>query len=79
VNNETDLDLTGIHVLRIAFFQLLSDIENYVRTLPDSDTPLASLSEMRDDLEKLVQKMDALEPGFDRIAERSSTCSYTAI
>ncbi|KAI0032877.1 putative peripheral membrane protein [Vararia minispora EC-137] len=54
------------HVMHV-----LSDLETYVQTVEDSDIALASLREIRANLEKLVQRMDALESGFDRIAERS--------
>ena len=50
---------------------VLSDLETYAQTAEDGETALASLREIRVNLEKLVQKMDALESGFDRIAERS--------
>lgn len=50
---------------------VLSDLETYVETLPDGALAVASLREIKANLDKLVQKMDALESGFDRIAERS--------
>ncbi|KZV76457.1 hypothetical protein PENSPDRAFT_741294 [Peniophora sp. CONT] len=53
------------------FMRVLSDLEAYVETLPDGSLALASLREIKTNLDKLVQKMDALESGFDRIAERS--------
>ncbi|KAI0319256.1 putative peripheral membrane protein [Amylostereum chailletii] len=54
-----------------AFFNMLTDLEDYVRNLRDGDTALESVREIRANVEKLVQKMDSLEPAFDRIAERS--------
>ena len=51
--------------------RVLSDLELYVETLPDGALALASLREIKANLDKLVQKMDSLESGFDRIAERS--------
>ncbi|KAI6044039.1 putative peripheral membrane protein [Pisolithus marmoratus] len=55
-----------------AFFNLLQNMEEFARSSP-SPALLASVQEARLTLEKHVQKMDNLEPGFDRIAERSLT------
>lgn len=53
-----------------AFFKVLQDLEEFARSSP-SPAVLASVQEARQALEKHVQKMDNLESGFDRIAERS--------
>ncbi|KAH0835892.1 hypothetical protein J3R83DRAFT_9785 [Lanmaoa asiatica] len=53
-----------------AFLQVVHDLEEYARASSDSAV-LNSVQEARFALEKLVQKMDNLEAGFDRIAERS--------
>lgn len=53
-----------------AFFKVLQDLEEFARSSP-SPAVLASVQEARLALEKHVQKMDNLESGFDRIAERS--------
>lgn len=53
-----------------AFLQVVQDLEEYARTNSDPAL-LGSVQEARFALEKLVQKMDNLEAGFDRIAERS--------
>lgn len=49
---------------------VLDDLENASRTANDL-VALAAVRECRAALEKLVVKMDSLESGFDRIAERS--------
>ncbi|KAF8137319.1 putative peripheral membrane protein [Boletus edulis] len=53
-----------------AFLSVVHDVEEYARSSSDPAI-LDSVQETRFALEKLVQKMDNLEPGFDRIAERS--------
>lgn len=53
-----------------AFLQVVHNLEEYARGSPDLAV-LNSVQEARFALEKLVQKMDNLEAGFDRIAERS--------
>lgn len=53
-----------------AFLQVVHDLEEYARASSNSAI-LDSVQETRSTLEKLVQKMDNLEAGFDRIAERS--------
>ncbi|KAJ7909637.1 putative peripheral membrane protein [Mycena leptocephala] len=50
--------------------RVLDDLENASRTANDL-VALAAVRECRAALEKLVVKMDSLESGFDRIAERS--------
>lgn len=49
---------------------VLDDLEHFAR---DSSNPIAltSVQDARAGLEKLIVKMDSLESGFDRIAERS--------
>ncbi|KAJ7185219.1 putative peripheral membrane protein [Mycena filopes] len=49
---------------------VLDDLENASRTANDL-VALAAVRECRASLDKLVVKMDSLESGFDRIAERS--------
>ncbi|TFY68709.1 hypothetical protein EVG20_g3446 [Dentipellis fragilis] len=51
--------------------KVLKDLEQYAETLDDGDGALRAIRETRNNLEKLISKMDALESGFDRIAERS--------
>ncbi|KAJ7231272.1 putative peripheral membrane protein [Mycena haematopus] len=50
--------------------RVLDDLENASRTANDL-VALAAVRECRAALDKLVVKMDSLESGFDRIAERS--------
>ncbi|KAJ6624249.1 putative peripheral membrane protein [Mycena sp. CBHHK59/15] len=50
--------------------RVLDDLENASRTSNDL-IALAAVRECRAALEKLIVKMDSLESGFDRIAERS--------
>ncbi|KAG6335512.1 hypothetical protein ID866_3584 [Astraeus odoratus] len=52
------------------FFKTLEELEEFAKSRPDP-AALTSVQEARTALEKLVQKMDNLESGFDRIAERS--------
>ncbi|KAJ7635147.1 putative peripheral membrane protein [Roridomyces roridus] len=49
---------------------VLDDLDSAARVAND-DVALAAVQECRASLEKLVLKMDSLESGFDRIAERS--------
>ncbi|KAI0346465.1 putative peripheral membrane protein [Trametopsis cervina] len=49
---------------------VLHDLEHFCRE-SSHDVALASVREARVGLDKLIQKMDGLEAGFDRIAERS--------
>jgi autophagy-related protein 11 len=48
----------------------LDELESYART-SDAPTAIKSVQECRASLEKLISKMDKLELGFDKIAERS--------
>ncbi|OCH89638.1 hypothetical protein OBBRIDRAFT_794051 [Obba rivulosa] len=50
--------------------QILGDLEHFANSSQDS-AALSSVQEARAGLEKLIGKMDSLEAGFDRIAERS--------
>lgn len=51
--------------------RVLEDLERYVQSLGDNDVALINIRETRTNLQRLVDRMDALESGFDRIAERS--------
>ncbi|EAU89419.2 hypothetical protein CC1G_07645 [Coprinopsis cinerea okayama7 len=53
-----------------AFLRILDDLEIYARAKPDS-IALSTVLESRESLQKLVAKMDNLEVGFDKIAEKS--------
>ncbi|KIM47021.1 hypothetical protein M413DRAFT_267979 [Hebeloma cylindrosporum] len=53
------------HVLHV-----LDELESYART-SDAPTAAKAIAECRASLEKLISKMDNLELGFDKIAERS--------
>ena len=50
---------------------ILDDLERYARAKPDS-IALDTIHECRDNLHRLILKMDNLETGFDKIAEKSS-------
>lgn len=50
--------------------RVLDDLDHFARESPDP-AALTSVNDVRTGLEKLVSKMDNLEAGFDRIAERS--------
>ncbi|KAG6828174.1 hypothetical protein H0H92_008905 [Tricholoma furcatifolium] len=51
--------------------RVFDDLDSYAQTSSDA-TSLRAVRECRAALDKLVAKMDGLEAGFDRIAERSS-------
>ncbi|KAI0298723.1 putative peripheral membrane protein [Multifurca ochricompacta] len=51
--------------------RVIEDLEQYAQSLKDNDVALANIRETRASLQRLVNKMDSLESGFDRIAERS--------
>ena len=57
--------------LQTDLLRILEDLERYAQSLKDNDVALANVRETRANLQRLVDKMDALEVGFDRIAERS--------
>jgi len=48
----------------------LGDLENFAKSTGDA-AATSSVREARLSLEKLIGKMDGIESGFDRIAERS--------
>ena len=50
--------------------RVLDDLERFAREAQSPDA-LESIREARAGIEKLINKMDTLEAGFDRIAERS--------
>lgn len=50
--------------------QVLTDLETYARS-SSNPAAMSSVQEARTAMEKLITKMDNLETGFDRIAERS--------
>jgi autophagy-related protein 11 len=50
--------------------QVLSDLESWARSSSDP-VAMGSVQEARSAVDKLIAKMDNLEAGFDRIAERS--------
>lgn len=52
--------------------QVLDDLEVYAQTrMTKTPAALNAVRDCRSSLEKLISKMDTLETGFDRIAERS--------
>ena len=57
---------------------VLDDLENYVRSSNDT-IGLQAVQESRIAMEKLIVKMDNLESGFDKIAERSRGLLYLYI
>ncbi|KAI0370493.1 hypothetical protein BV20DRAFT_1018587 [Pilatotrama ljubarskyi] len=52
------------------FLRVLDDLEHFAQQSQDS-AALDSITEARSKLDRLIEKMDSLESGFDRIAERS--------
>jgi autophagy-related protein 11 len=54
----------------LGLFRVLDDLEEFARSSNDH-AALGAVKESRGALEKLVHRMDSLESGFDRIAERS--------
>jgi hypothetical protein len=63
--------------LRLDLLRVLEDLERFAQSLRDNDVALNSIREIRTNLQRLVDRMDALESGFDRIAERSCMSSNT--
>ena len=57
----------------LALLRVFDDLDQY-----GSQDPLAlgAVRECRTALDKLVGKMDSLESGFDKIAERSRKCLH---
>lgn len=62
--------LTPHVAVLLGLLRVLDDLEDVSRTGDDS-AALQAVRECRTALEKLVAKMDNLESGFDRIAEKS--------
>ena len=56
---------------QIGLLRILEDLERYAQSLKDNNVALANVRETRTNLQRLADKMDALEAGFDRITERS--------
>ena len=56
-----------------ALLQLLDDLKKYAESTKN-DVSFHAVCECRAALEKLISKMDNLELGFDKIAERSRGC-----
>jgi autophagy-related protein 11 len=56
---------------------LLGDLDNFAKSTNDT-AAITSVGEARTSLEKLIGKMDSIESGFDRIAERSCGLDLTA-
>jgi hypothetical protein len=54
----------------LGLLRVLDDLEQFARSSNDH-AAIGAVRESRGALEKLVNKMDSLETGFDRIAERS--------
>ncbi|KAI0792411.1 putative peripheral membrane protein [Abortiporus biennis] len=68
-----DFSPTGSHDSQYSLeLHVLDDLDRFARESPDP-AALASVTEARSGLEKMIGKMDSLETGFDRIAERSLT------
>ena len=57
---------------------VLDDLERFAKESLDP-TVLTSVADARAGLGKLIGKLDTLEPGFDRIAERSRKFSPTKV
>ena len=56
---------------------VLDDLESYAKTRVNIDpAALISVRDVRAALEKLILKMDNLEIGFDKIAERSRELEF---
>ena len=55
---------------RTDLLHVLDDLEHFAEASQDP-VALSSVREARSGLDKLIGKMDSLESGFDRIAERS--------
>jgi autophagy-related protein 11 len=49
---------------------VLGDLEHFAKSTDDA-AAMSSVQEARTSLERLIGKMDGIESGFDRIAERS--------
>lgn len=62
----------------LALIHVLDDLEQFAK-LSDDDIALQAVTECRTSLQKLVVKMDSLEVGFDRIAERSRKFTFLGL
>lgn len=79
-------DITVSHLVdnsRMAhtgLIMVLGDLEHFAKSTRDA-AAIGSVKETRASLERLIGKMDGIESGFDRIAERSreSSNSETSI
>ena len=61
--------------MHTGLIEVLGDLEHFAKTTGDV-AAMNSVREARVSLEKLIGKMDGIESGFDRIAERScESCS----
>lgn len=58
-------------IRQTGLLRILEDLERHAQTLKDNGVALANVRETRTSLQRLVDKLDGLETGFDRIAERS--------
>ena len=58
---------------QIGLFRVLEDLEQYARSRGD-ESALNAVIDCKGSIERLVGKMDSLETGFDKIAERSREC-----
>lgn len=56
--------------MSIDLIGVLGDLEHFAKSTGDA-AAISSVEEARTSLEKLIGKMDGIESGFDRIAERS--------
>ena len=57
-------------VVRTGLIGVLDDLEHFAKSTGDA-AAMSSVKEARVSLERLIGKMDGIESGFDRIAERS--------
>ena len=56
--------------MHTGLIEVLGDLEHFAKSTGDT-AAMGSVREARVSLEKLIGKMDGIESGFDRIAERS--------
>lgn len=57
-------------VVHTGLIGVLGDLEHFAQSTGDA-AAMSSVKEARASLERLIGKMDGIESGFDRIAERS--------
>lgn len=62
----------------LGLLRVLEDLEHYARSTGD-ETALNAVLDCTSSLQKLVVKMDSLEEGFDKIAERSCSSSIALL